>query len=127
MALNKCTSSRHTNTSVAICRGAKKVSMIGVRDHVPASHLKSNINIPSPLRCLAMRDDWCASVVVDGSRAWGDMGAAVSEHACLKNTEPHLLEKTNSKKDRSAVHCINYHVCMCTCVGLLMDVDIIFK
>lgn len=115
-ALNKCTSSRHTNASEAICRGAKKVRLIGVRDHVHASHLESNINIPCPLRCLAMRDDWCISLVVDGNRARGDVGAAVSEHACLKNTAPFMRKNINSRQiDQLFTVLTTMHVYMYVC------------
>lgn len=63
-----------------------KARVIGVRDHIPSVHLKSFINIPCPSKCLAMRDDWCFSVAVVRKGAEGYARGAVSERACLNNT-----------------------------------------
>lgn len=128
LALNKCTSTRRTNTSGAICRGAKKVRMIGVRDHVHASHLESNINIPCPLRYLAMRDDWCVSVAVDGNRAWGDVGQQWVRAPVWKTRSSIYRKKKNINSRRiDQLFTALTTTYVYARVSLVMDAHVIFK
>lgn len=92
LALNKYIDTYSSDYMQSSC-GAR---LIGVKDHSHALHLKRRINIPS--NGLALRDDWCVSVALVWNRAGGDTGAAVSENACLNNTELHLRPSINKRQ-----------------------------